>query len=283
MKKVLAIATALLPIILLLSCGREAITDEQAIENIVSTSDWFNVPSTQTSKDTPVTPGKYKDTLIDTVAFWWRAIPASGVTRDLNIQVIGDSAYVEATFHSTGKFNIIGKKDSVNWTGKSKLLQETSSMRAIFLRTGDKNAGNRGWELKKISGAVGYSDDTHSVRISSIRIQSVHSYPDTILTNPYETLFDTVNALKFSPAESIKITLTANTSDAEAFLHVFVGTIPIRAQMTNNGDGTYTIYCQANLIKGVRFVTFDLLKRETIHNTDYPYDFDGWLYPYMVR
>jgi hypothetical protein len=289
MKRLILAAVA---VFVITGCGKDgpsdAELDKTEIESMISSSEWFGTTKYQDNDSSSASKlGKSEkgDALIDVL--WWRGIPPTGRQWNINISVSGDSAYVEWELKSTGKFNLLGKlaADSVGYFGQ-KTLKETSRMDAVYKRTGNTDETNRGWELEKLSGAIGSSDDVHTVRIDSVRIQCA-SYPDTILTDALETLFNKDNALTFAPQEDVTVTLYTNTSDGEAYLHVFQPNFPwhIRILMENNGDKTYTNATpwHVQVIPAVRFAVFDLMHHNTIYDTDYAYDFDGWLYPYVVE
>ena len=269
-----------------IGCGKEkpVVTDEEALQTIIDSDDYFNLTRYD---DTDSSATGSKDSLIGN-PLWWRKVTAK--TWQRVIRVVGDSAYVERTIHSTGLFRIIGRMvDSTGdttWFNGYKPLGDTARMRAIFKRTGDNAANDRGWRLKKLSGAIGWSDSIHTVRIDSMRIRST-SYPDTVLKNPLESFFNKENAMSFASAENVTVTLYTNVTDGEAYLHVFQAPWPYhyRILMQNNGDGTYTNATpwHVQMTPGVRFALFDLMKYGTIHDTVYPYDYDGWLYPYLVK
>jgi len=270
-----------------IGCGKEkpVVTDEEALQTILDSDDYFNLTR---NDDTDSAATGSKDSLIGN-PFWWRKVTAK--TRQRVITVVGDSAYVVRTIHRTGLFRTIGRvvDDSTGdttWFDGKKPLGDTIRMKAIFKRTGDNAANDRGWRLKKLSGAIGWSDSVHTVRIDSMRIQST-TYPDTMLENPLESLFNKENTMTFKPAEDVTVTLYTNVTDGEAYLHVFKAPWPYhyRILMASNGDGSYknATPWHVQMIPGVRFAFFDLMKFGTIHDTVYPYDFDGWLYPYLVK
>ncbi|MBI4723229.1 MAG: hypothetical protein HY769_09615 [Candidatus Stahlbacteria bacterium] len=296
MKKLLGImgVIGVAVVAMVIGCGKEkpVVTDEEAIQTIVDSDDYFNLTRGDDTDHADTTGSK--DSLLGN-PLWWRKV--TDKTKQRVITVVGDSAYVERTIHRTGLFRTIGRvvDDSTGdttWFDGKKPLGDTLRMRATFKRTGDNAANDRGWRLKKLSGAYGWSDNygndsiVHTVRIDSIRIQST-SYPDTMLKNPLETLFNKENVMTFAPAENITVTLYTNVTDGEAYLHVFQTPWPghYRILMASNGNGSYTNATpwHAQLIQGVRFAFFDLMKYGTIHDTVYPYDFDGWLYPYRVK
>ncbi|MDD5529416.1 MAG: hypothetical protein PHX21_05235 [bacterium] len=273
-------------VLTVVGCGRNKVTDEEAVETIVRSSEWFQCTSYQENDSSATNQSKGKgDTLGDTL-FWWRSVPDTGRHYTVNVQVSGDSAFVSWTLTNDGKFNIIGKKNGSNWWAGAKPLEEVLTRNAIFLRTGDRNNRNKGWELKQISKIYGYSQPTHTVRIDSIRIQCA-TYPDTILKDPSTAVLKMDRVMKFSASESVTVTLYTNTNTGEAYLHVFEPIFPYhcRILMKNNGDGSYTNaqkWC-IQTIPSVRHAVFDLINVNTIHDTEYAYDCDDWFYPYSNK
>ena len=287
-----------LPLILLLAvlfalpgCSKKSTnpsqTDEEAIQNITSDSDWFKLTSyyegeaVSDSGDTTTTPGKAR---CDTLRVLWGRRITDHRGSELDIHITGDSAFVSWTIKTMGYFHIVKwSSDSGHWVHLKKPLSETAHLYAIFRRRGEATLPNRGWELAKISGAEGRSDSVCTVGIESILIQS-SSY-DTTVTDPLE-LTDIADVFTFVQGEEVTLTVqTENEGPADLFLHVFTRLWPwhIRIPFQNNGDGTYTGTWRVQRIPAVRFAVFDLLRHETIYANDYPYDFNGWLFPYLVK
>ncbi|MDD5530844.1 MAG: hypothetical protein PHX21_12575 [bacterium] len=296
-KKILTLGLSLVFVFGIIGCGKEKPVDEQAadkvaVEDMVRASAWFQSDASQTD-NTDTTTQKGKGNNIIGTPLWGRAVADTGNHLNISISVTGDSAYVEWTLDREGLFVILGQEEVVGdsgldtigiWPPCTKSLSETSKMYGVFKRTGSRSSTNRGWTLRKISGVSGYSNIKHTVRIDSMRIQC-KTYPDTVLTNPSGYLFDMENALNFAPAESITITLYTNTSNAEAYLHLWPEWL-VRIPMKNNGDGTFTNeqkWCIPFLPQITRFAWFDLIGKSTIHDTQDSYDYDGWLYPYLNK
>ncbi|MDD2889135.1 MAG: hypothetical protein PHE49_00660 [bacterium] len=295
MKKLLSLGLSLVFVLGVIGCGKEKPVDEtaadrQAVEDMVRASEWFQSNEAQTDTTKPPTK-KSKGNNIIGDPLWVRAVADTGNHLDINVSITGDSAYVEWTLDKEGLFWILGAQEAAGDSGLDttlffapKPLSETSKMYGIYKRTGARTSTHRGWALRKISGVSGYSNVQHTVRIDSMRIQC-KTYPDTVLTNPSGYLFDMENALNFAPAESVTITLYTNTSNAEAYLHLWPEWL-VRIPMKNNGDGTFTNeqkWCIPFLPQMTRFAWFDLIGKNTIHDTEYGYDYDGWLYPYLNK
>ncbi len=266
-----------------------ATTDEEAIQDLILGPDstWFKLighyegEATSDSGDTSTTPGKV---LFDTLrALWGRQINGHP-DSELDIHITGDSAFVSWTVKTVGYLHVVKwSSDSSHWVHIKKPLSETAHLYAIFRKKGGVNLPHRGWELTKISGAEGRSDSVSTVEILSVNIQSA-SYPDTTITNPLD-LFDINDCFTFQTGEEVKITVETNGEPADLFLHVFTRFWPwhIRIPFQNNGGGTYTGTWRVQRIPAVRFAVFDLLRHETIYDDNYPYDFNGWLIPYLTK
>ncbi|MFA5032014.1 MAG: hypothetical protein WC614_03240 [bacterium] len=295
MKKLLTLGLSLVFVFGIIGCGKEKPVDETAadrvaVEDMVRASEWFQGNNSQVDQTDTTTQKSKGNHIIENppFPFWIRAVADTGNHLDINVSVTGDSAYVEWTLEKEGLFIILGQQeitgdsglDTVGFLG-GKPLSETSKMYGIYKRMGLRSSANRGWRLVKISGVAGSSNVTHTVAIDSIRIQC-GTYPDTILTNPSGYLFNQENALNFAPTESITVTIYANTSNAEAYLHLWPEWL-VRIPMKNNGDGTFTNAEKWGipLVPMTRFAWFDLISSNTIHDTEYGYDYDGWLYPYL--
>lgn len=258
--------------------------DEQAIKDMVESSDWFNLNGHYEGTAVDDSGGTdtthiVKDTIVPVL--WGRRITGHP-DSEVQISVVGDSAFVSFTIHTVGTLNIIGWNPDTGWVAVQKPLSETAQLYAIFKRTGSATDPHRGWTLTNISGAEGTSDSVLTVRIDSVRIQST-SYPDTVLSDPLN-IFPVENTMTFISGEEVKLTVYTNDPTLRTFLHVFMPNWPwhIRVPFVSQGDGTYTGVWHAQIIPAVRFAVFDCLQYETLHDDAYPYDFNGWLFPYLV-
>ncbi len=259
--------------------------DKSAITNIVNTSVYFNTTEHyegEAVSDSGDTSGLLNADTLGAV-LWGRELH-DRKSPVIDIKINGDSAYVYYTGGNIGFLDILTYMPDTGWVLFKKPLSETFTIRAVFQRTGPVTSQNRGWELTYISGAHGISDSVHTVRIDSIRIQS-ESYPDTLIRDPL-ALFSVDNILTFKPQEEVNLTLYTNDGTANAFLHIFAYFPPhIRIPFANMGSGMYENPnpWHANLIPSIRLAVFDFMQYETLHDSEYPYDFDGWLFPYIVQ
>ncbi|UCD19128.1 MAG: hypothetical protein JSU64_06825, partial [candidate division WOR-3 bacterium] len=249
--------------------------DEDAIRDLIAADTvWFNPNTTVDS-----TSGAEEDTLV----VWWR----SAQTHDdpiIDIQIIGDSAWVAYSRGNFGYFYSLAKIDTMPWVLWSKDLSETAMIRATFLRTGEETDEHRGWALNSISLAEGRSDDVFTVRIDSIRITTVTEAVDLLIIDPLNTYFNIDSLITFQPGEPVTLTLYTNVADGHAFLHTFILAFPyyVRLPFSNEGNGVYQGTWNAQLVAIPRFAIFDLMSHSTLYTPDQPYDFHGWLLPYMI-
>ncbi len=258
--------------------------DETAIAELMESEGLFDMTAhfEGTAVDdsgTTDTTAAAKDSI---VPFLWgrKVIGHPEVTVELSI--VSDSAFASYSVHTVGSLNILGWNPDTGWVGIQKPFSETSEFFAIFKRTRPIGAPHRGWALTDISGAEGISDSVNTVRIDSVRIQST-SYPDTLLTDPLD-IFALADVMTFTSGEQVILTTYTNDPSLRVFLHVFMNLWPwhIRVPFVNEGDGSYTGTWNAQLIPAVRFAVFDCLQYETLHDDAHPYDFNGWLFAYLV-
>jgi hypothetical protein len=253
-------------------CAKE--TDEDAIMDLIAADTvYFNTETEGDSASGEYTMGR------DTTIWWWRG-PQTHSEPVIQINIIEDSAWVSWSRNNDGSLRIIRIDTLDDWT---KPLSETAELRATFLRTGDESDEYRGWELHTISLAYGESNPNSTVRIDSVRINSA-SYPDTLILDPLNTFFDVEGLITFQPLESCTVTLYTNTPDGHAFLHSYILAWPyiVRDDFTHIADGVYRGVWAAQIVAIPRFAIFDLMPHSTLYTPDQPYDFNGWLLPYMI-
>lgn len=166
----------------------------------------------------------------------------------------------------------------------SKKLAETAKIRATFFRAGSTGDDDRGWKLHSISLASGLSDSTNTVKLDSLRIKSSR-YPDLVIKDPLNTYYLLDSLLAFKPGEAVTLTLYTNTPNGHAFLHTFILAWPfyVRLPFVNKGNGVYEGTWNAQLIAVARVAIFDLMPHTTLYSATGPYDFNGWLLPYLIK
>ncbi|MDH4209934.1 MAG: hypothetical protein OEV79_00580 [candidate division WOR-3 bacterium] len=273
MKRKLFVAMVLVMAVVISQCSKE--TDEDAIMNLIEEDTiWFN-PNSEVDS----TSGGDRDTLV----IWWRGAQ----THDdpiIEIQITGDSAWVSYSRGNFGHFYSLAKIDTMPWVLWDKNLSETAQVRAVFMRTGEESDENRGWELDKISLAFGQSNTVSTVAIDSLRVTTMTEAVDVLITDPLNTYFALDELITFQSGEQVTLTLYTNVEDGHAFLHTFILAWPfyVRLPFTNMGGGVYQGTWNAQLVAIPRFAIFDLISHSTIFTEEGPYDFNGWLLPYMI-
>lgn len=274
-KKLCAIGITLLLMVVLTGCGEE--TDEEVIESLImSDTIWFNANTTVDSTSTSSSASR------DTTIVWWRGVQTHN-DPTIEINIVGDSAWVSWQRSNYGDLYSLAKWDTLPWVLWTKQLSETAQICATFLRTGTTSDENRGWQIHSISLAYGESDSVNTVRVDSLRIESL-SYPDLVIDDPLNTFYRVDSLLTFTSGESVTLTLYTNVIDGHAFLHSFILAWPyyVRLPFTNQGEGVYQGTWNAQIIAVPRFAIFDLLSNSTLYTSEDIYDFNGWLLPYTI-
>jgi hypothetical protein len=287
-----------------IGCGKsgpsESEMDESAIRDFI-TSDtlWFNISRHYEGEATDDSGGSATSSVYNpgalgplgeiTPLLWGRQI-LGHPDPSVSIDIFEDSAYVAWEVHNTGYFNIFAwdpdSGSSGEWVFIKKELNETARISAVFKKTGHTGDPYRGWDLYAISGGWGTSDPEglRTVTIDSLRIECT-TYPDTVFATPLGVT-PILQTLTFAPGESVTLTLYSNDADARVFLHVFRNTWPfhIRVPFTyNNNNGSYTGTWNAELIPAVRIAVFDMMHKNTLEDDEYVYDYNGWLFFYLVH
>jgi hypothetical protein len=247
-------------------------TDEEAIQALVSSSEWFNADDHfEGGADSS------KINLSPIIPFAWGRQRTKPIERTILINQVGDSAYVSVDGKIRGVLHIWAfpaDTDTVMYLQKP--LEVDYARTAIFKKTGTDGDEYRGWILEKISGADGISTPTNTVSIDSVHLQG--SNVDTVLTNP-GALFDLSNALSFSSGDTINFTVYTNDNSALVYIHPYRF---FRYIFQNNGDGSYS---GIGIIPPPGFyrVAFDVIQWETIYDDTYAHDSNIWVYPYLVE
>ena len=275
MKKRIACALAVLALVVFVaSCGEKA-TDENAIRALVEQDPTYFKSGTQ--GDSAAGGGLLDDTM---VGLWWRGPQTHDPQPRIEVEVVGDSAWVSWHQSNYGElFHWVRTSDTTaeRWV---KELTERVQLNAIFLREGGATEAGRGWRFKRLSLAFGHSDTVNTVRVDSLRIQS--SLRDFTIKDPLNSYFSPDSLVSFTPGELLTMTLYTNTDDCFAYLHAFVGWLFIRVPFEHQGDGVHVGTWHAQIIPGFRFAIFDVLSTGTLLEREGPYDHSGWLLPYMI-
>ncbi|MBN2378189.1 hypothetical protein JXM67_00080 [candidate division WOR-3 bacterium] len=278
MKKIAYITAALIALAFIVVGCQNVDEEMEAIKQ------WVLEDTTYFDASTPVdsTNGESSNILMATAdsIFWWRAAQ-NLESPDVDVDVKGDSGWVEWTRHHTAKLNIFAfVPDTGIWVHWVKDFGETAKIRGIFRKTGVDSDPYRGWTLEKISCAVGNSDNS-TVAIDSIKITSQAN--DLLLKPPYEDqFFDLDSLIKFKSLEPVSITLYANGEETVAHLHTTLGLILVRDTFSNTA-GVHTGTWNTQFWPSFRFAIFDLMKKSTLWEEEAAYDYDGVLLPYLIK
>jgi len=259
------------------SCKKQDLDKDKAAVRALVEADTAHFKA-GTSGDSTENTSLAEDT---TRGIWWRGPQTHDSAPVIEIEVVGDSAWVGWHQHNYGEIYHwvrIATDTAVKWT---KSLQEAVRLNAIYRREGKDTDADRGWKLKKISLAYGVSETANTVRIDSLRIHS--SLRDILIVGPLDTYYWGDSLVAFTPGEKLDITLYTNVTDGYAWLHAFWLWVLVRLPFQSQGDGVYTGTWNAQMIEGFRFAIFDLMTKTTLMDPVAPYDQTGWLLPYKIQ
>lgn len=249
--------------------------DRAAIERLVEQdSVWFDA---NTEVDSVGSGGRLD---ADTVVIWWRG-KQMHEPAVIEINVVGDSAWVDWSRHNFGEFYSLVKPPDTTWLLWTKSVFETVRLRGIFMREGNDTEDDRGWKLTKVSLAFGRSDSAQTTFIDSLRIESASS-GNVLIVDPLDTYYGLEDLIWFTPGEAVTVTLYTSDVAAEAFLHTWAFFYR-RLHFDNVAAGVFRGTWNAQLLPFPRFAVFDLVTHGTIYGQEAPYDFCGWLLPYTIK
>ncbi len=215
---------------------------------------------------------------------WWRG-PETHPDTNIDISVVGDSAFVKWSRKNVGVLHIRAyNKNTQQWSSWDKDLSETVYMNAIFKRDGDLSKHD-GWVLKKISCAVATSDIINTVKIDSLKIVSKNGGESKVVIEPLNTFYDVDDLPAFSPSEHVDVEVYTNGVNGNVFLHTFILLWPfyLRFEIEQQREGFYSKECVMQAIPFPRFAIFDLLHHNTLYTAEYGYDFHGIFFPYSIK
>ena len=267
-------------------------TDEEAIQWLMGDNpSYFKTDNHYGEEDT--TGGSLRAFTPITTYFWYREIEPDPAIH-IEIDIVGDSAFVAWSGEFDGTLHLFSSTDTVfppdTIIHYTKDFTDYGERYAIFKRlfpVNDDLLRRRGWRLVMVSGAE-ITSDPNTVQIDSVRLNSV-SYPDTLLTDPL-ALFAKDDVVTLTPEEKCSLTVYTNSDTIvdHVFLHSWRRHINHhRSRFTRIGDGVYTgvWFAPANMqgaVNVLHHAAFDLLDKETLDDTEEPYDANAWLFPYFV-
>ncbi len=167
------------------------------------------------------------------VVGWWRKI--FSVSRNKEIQVSGDTAWVTIKDHIYGGFNVLHYDISGDSTfTTSKTFHDLAQRKALFIREGNVNDRHRGWVFKKTSFVeVNTLDLPDSVLIGSnyvpvnkIHIDSIRiTYIDTLnqeitrTFSNYSELLGLNDLIIVKAGTDIRLDIYSNLNEVFAFYY----------------------------------------------------------------
>lgn len=262
--------------------------DSEAIQWLISENpSYFNTQDHYGSEDTS---GSGTIGILSMYNYFWYREILPDPTINVNIDIIGDSAYVTWSGEFNGILHLFLSDtfppDTINEYTKN--FTDDGKRYAIFKRLYPANEDpqrRRGWRLVKVSGAEIISQG-NTVQIDSVRLNS-SSYPDTILKDPL-ALFTKEDVITLKPEEKCSLTVYTNNDSAHVFLHSWMRHIQHhRSEFKNIGNGVFTGVWFApsddpNALKTRHHAAFDMLSKGTLEDTLSAYDSNAWIFPYLV-
>ncbi|GJM44094.1 MAG: hypothetical protein DHS20C21_09360 [Gemmatimonadota bacterium] len=212
---------------------------------------------------------------------WKRQVLDRSRTIDISIEQPGDApatADVTITSEVSGLLHLaVCETDEL-----VRLTKEFSDtgVRSLFferVRPGT-DLRHRGWKLQAISGMLIESPGT-TREIRSVRVQA--GDVDETITNVTDLV--RVGNLLTLPSGS-EVVVTVDTGDATDAVFLHRRHARHRAELENNGDGTFTgKFNVANAQRGFRHLAIDVLSDGTLYDDEERYDNVVWGIPFFVR
>ncbi|MCK4544248.1 hypothetical protein KAU43_01800 [candidate division WOR-3 bacterium] len=276
MKRSLIIITVLVLVVgYFTGCGLNPVnSDKNAIEDILTgDTSWFT-PDTHYGEESTSTSAM---TAFDEVYLWYRTKnPDEPITREIHIDVIGDSAFATVTGYIPGILHIFASLSN-DTVIIEKNFTDVWTRSAIFKK--DTVASHhRGWRLYAISG-VEITTDNNTIQIDSVRVTLPATGLDTLITD-VTNLVQKENVIKVRPDDLANITIYTNQGDSFAFLHSHFWRWRFYADSTTPGIYNRTWKTPHNL--GHYRVGFDVLTNGTLTDDSIPYDANLWGLHYLV-
>ena len=265
--------------ILFAGCSRE--TDETAIETLITDvySDIFSIEDDyQIPEGDSVTYAQNKEYAC---VFWWRKL--QDVSRNLNISIDGDSAFVAITKELSGIMHrypsdTCPPDDSI-LIDKPKDFQDNATRYVVLKRDGNPKV-HRGWRIVAVSGAKILSP-TRPFWIDSVKIVSKDSSLIYTVKDPLELVnIDSIMKIERLGEANIYVYTSPDTVDVCVFVHTRGYRRVHRYRIRESEPGVYCGRWLASPMEGRRRLGIDVLTYETIFNDSTGYEGEGWIIPY---
>jgi len=265
--------------ILFMGCSRE--TDETAIETLITDvySDLFSIEDDyQKPEGDSVASSQKKDYAF---VFWWREL--QDVSRNINISIDGDSAFVTITKELTG---IMHRYPSDTWPpddsiliDKPKDFQDNATRYVVLKRNGNPRI-HRGWRIVAVSGAKILSP-TRPFWIDSVKIVSKDSSLIYTAKDPLELVnIDSIMKIERLGEATISVYTSPDSVKVCVFVHTRGYKRVHRYRIMENEPGVYCGRWRASPMEGRWRLGIDVLTYETIFNDSTGYEGEGWIILY---
>lgn len=277
MRKIGVLAVAFVAFtFMIVGCGTVG-KDIEAIKELILADDvWFDAG---TPEDTTINEPSSSFFTAESL-FWWRG-PQTKADPEIDVQVDGDSAWAKWTRNHTAILNIFAFESDTGWMHWTKDISEYSEIRATFKNTGVDNEFD-GWELDKISCAIGNSNNS-TVSLDSFHVTSARTGQDFWVTDPLNSYYDVADLIAFGSWEEVTVTLYTSGDEAIAFVHTIVGLWPVRDTFSMIEPGIHQGTWVVQLFEGPRFAIFDVMAKNTLYEQEDAYQYSGILLPYQIK
>lgn len=276
MKKLIVLASVLLPVLFCLNCNNNADdneeygTDQSAIAALIKNTSYLDF-SDSYSED------KYEqDTIggdIDPLA-WWRT-PLRPFDRDIYIKQRANICTVDVAAYLKGYFNIQTVTEIIQ-----KDLNDAGHRVIVLERTGDVSDPYRGWIIKEITG-ITMDTQGNNLKIDSVRVEC--GSIDTLITSVSD-LFPVDNIALFPANTLATITVYGPSENEIVFIHSHQKDTKDqkRRPFQYIGNNTFKGSWYTPEETGRYHVIFDIITHDSIFTDDVAYTSKAWGLPYDI-
>ncbi len=252
---------------------KKATTDEDEIRALLESDGLFNLgliwggsPDTASLK----TMGPQN---------WYRHIWPDSTIKNYTITVVGDSAFVHATWVFKGQFRVITGYDfsADTLTYVAKPLEDKAERNAIFKKIA------RRWRLVKISG-VKFSPNMGSAPFTIDSVIVIGTSSGTkVFKDPLNEFLDT-SQIFYNAGENVEVRVfLSDLNAAYGYIHHWNNSHHRDAMIVDTSVGymsrTYAITTRAGRYNAVA----DIISRPSFDTSTTEYLYEAWGFPYIVR
>ncbi|MEN3046576.1 MAG: hypothetical protein ABDH49_06315 [Candidatus Hydrothermales bacterium] len=272
----------LIGLIIITGCKRgryaDRYTDKEAIVELIRSSSIFN-------QRAPAGNDSARLLLKGSVnpLFWGREIK-NIPSPDIEIYIIGDSAYVDYTGYDEGILHLWAwVPDSQKVKHYKRDFSDIFYIKGTFKRLGDVNDPHRGWKLWSVTGIRALSRNVSpdfSIDSMEVRLGNKAFKVKDPLTFRKISEIDTVTKY-----DTVGIKVYVNKDVNYPYLHVLgPNNKHYRLFMKEILPGVYEkSVCDSSDVKGFHFIVVDILGDETLGEEEGVYKTELWFYLYYKK